>query len=158
MKLIVKHHPHLAGVQPPDFEKLKKMAKQFRSPHKWFEENSLKEVAYEESTWALDTNGQPQNWEYTYDVVYKLTSHEVHVTSVALELRIAECLENTNYPSPFRFAERTAEKEGDHALLNVCLHSQAATEHVFHAFNISVNSVSGAFTEWARVAGVSNPE
>jgi hypothetical protein len=155
MSLIAKHHPHLADARSPDYDQLMKMAKQFKSPHKWFPENSLKEVAYEKSTWAVDEFGDPQQWEYTYDIVYKLASHEVHATSVALEMRVADFLENSRYPAAFTFKGPTSEGDGDNAAFNGALHSYAAVEHVFHAFDMTVpETIRIQFQKWQKVVGV----
>jgi hypothetical protein len=155
LTLIGKHHPHLANARSPDYDQLMAMAKQFKSPHKWYPEPSLKEVVYEKSTWALDDLGEPASWEYAYDIVYKLTSHEVHATSVALEERIAEFLESSRYPAAFKFSPFKANSEGDNAIVNVCTHCQAATEHVFHAFDFEVPpKIRAQFEEWSRAIGV----
>ena len=155
MTVIAKHHPHLAGAKPPDYDQLMKMAKEFKSPHKWFPEQSLKEVAYEKSTWAFDDTGNPQQWEYAYDIVYKLASHEVHSTSVALEGRVADFLENSRYPDSFKFSKPKEDFEGDNALVNACIYTQAAIEHVFHAFDIAVpTAIREAFQEWQKAFGL----
>jgi hypothetical protein len=154
MAIVSKHHPHLASARSPDYDKLMKMAKKFKSPHKWYPEASLKEVAYEKSTWALDEHGKPEHWEYTYDVVYKLTSHEVHSTSVAIESRVADFLENSRYPEAFGISGPTKEFEGNNALVNACIHAQAAIEHVFHAFEIDVRAIRKKFEDWQTVTGL----
>ncbi len=155
MGLIAKHHPHLAYARSPDYDQLMSMAKQFKSPHKWFSEPSLKEVAYEKSTWAVNEFGDPQQWEYTYDIVYKLASHEVHATSVALETRIADFLENSRYPPAFTFSEQAPEENGDNAAFNAALHSYAAVEHTFHAFDMAVpQEIRDEFQKWQRIVSV----
>jgi hypothetical protein len=158
MNLVGKHHSHLSGTVPPEYPKLLDMAKQFKSPHKWYPEPSLKEVAYEESTWATDALGQPEKWEHAYDIVYKLCSHEVHATSVALGERIAGFRENSRQPSAFMFSGPTFESDGDSAILNACIYSQAAIEHVFHAFDIAVPpSLRAEFGEWQKAIGIGSP-
>jgi hypothetical protein len=153
--IIAKHHPHLATARSPDYDELMKMAKKFRSPNKWFAEASLKSLAYEESTWALDEAGRPERWDYAYDIVYKFASHEVHATSVALELRIADFLVTSNYPPPFAFSKTRPLEDGDNAAFNSALYSYAAVEHVFHGFDIAVPvPIRDAFKDWQRDVGV----
>jgi hypothetical protein len=158
LTLIGKHHPHLANARPPDYEQLMKMAKNFKSPHRWYSEPSLKEIAYEKSTWAVDNLGQPEQCEYAYDIVYKLTSHEVHATSVALETKIADFLENSRYPAAFKFSKSTSNFEGDNSIVNVCIYVQAAIEHVFHAFDFQVPfEIRTQFQIWKGSVGIENP-
>jgi hypothetical protein len=157
-QLMAKHHPQLKAARPPDYEELMAAAKQFKSPYKWYEENSLKEVAYEKSTWALNEAGDPEDWEYAYDFVYKLASHEVHATSVALELRVAEFFENSRYPPSFKFSKPTSPSDGDYAIVNVCTHCQAAILHVFHAFDVEVPArINQEFENWRAAAGIASP-
>ena len=149
MKVIEKHHTHLSGTVPPEYAKLLNMAKQLKSPHKWYPEPSLREVAYEESTWAIDALGQPEKWEHAYDIIYKLCSHEVHATSVARESASRDFWENSRQPSAFKFSCPTLESDGDNAVVNACVYCQAAIEHVFHAFDLAVPpAVRAQFSEW----------
>jgi hypothetical protein len=155
MAAISRHHPELANNRPPDYEQLMRMAKTFKSPHKWYPENTLKEVACEKSTWVFDDSGRPQDCEYTYDIVYKFASHEVHATSVALEMRIADLLHYSNYPSAFTFSKKTQNSKGDNAIVNACIHCQAAVEHLCHAFGIAVPPrVQEQFEEWQKAIGI----
>jgi Family of unknown function (DUF5677) len=155
-KLIDKHHPHLANSYSPDHVRLIELAKQFKSPHKWFEAGvTIKEAACEESTWATDLNGEPERWEYGYDVVYKFTSHEVHATSVALWSRIKDFYTNSNYPSAFKFSKPEREANADTAIVNVCIALHASIEHLFHAFDMQVpTKIREAFGSWQKAAGI----
>jgi hypothetical protein len=134
-----------------------KMAEGFKSPHSWFLDGQrLRDVIYEQSTWPLDDSGQLPDWEYTYDIVYKLASHEVHATSVALASRIGEFFMYSNYPPVFKFSKTSSNSVGDNAAVNVCVHVQAAIEHVFHAFDMPVpQAIREEFGTWQRAVGLS---
>jgi hypothetical protein len=125
---------------------------------KWFEDGtSLKEAAYEKSTWAVDPQGQPEQWEYGYDVVYKFTSHEVHATGVALWSRINKFFENSNYPSAFKFSRPEEESNAETAIINVCIYLQASIEHLFHAFDMPIPSkIVEQFAIWQQTVGLGN--
>jgi Family of unknown function (DUF5677) len=154
--LIAKHHPHISEGFSGDHAMLMELAKQFKSPHKWFEDGvSLKEAAYEKSTWAVNDKGEPEQWEYSYDVVYKFTSHEVHATSVALWSRINKFFERTNFPAAFKFSSNGQESNADTALVNVCIYTQASIYHLFHAFEIAMpQRLLDQFHSWQQTVGI----
>ena len=153
LKMIGKHHPNLSNIRSSDHEQLE-MANQFKSPHSWFpEDKKLKDVAFEDSTWAFDEAGEPENQKYSYDIIYKLTSHEVHSTSVALEPRIADFSTCSRLPTAFKFCTSQPLSAGDNAVVNACNHSHHALVCVFHAFGFEIPSaVQTAFNEWELAA------
>ena len=136
-KIVSKHHPALDVNWPADSNRLRSTAKTFKSAHKWMEEN-VKELAYEKSTWALDENGKPQSWEYSYDAVYKFTSHEVHATAIALHGRLQQFYESSRYPGAFKFSTVNGRRVGGTAVFNVWLHLHAAAAHICHAFDLKI--------------------
>jgi hypothetical protein len=134
--IIAKHHPHLSSKLD---EETLMMAKNFKSAHQWLPEGvNVQKLAYAKSTWAVDKDGKPEEWEYSYDVIYKFTSHDVHATSVALYSKIASFSENSRYPPAFKFSKQTRRSDGDTAALNACIHLQGAIEVVFHGFGMQV--------------------
>jgi hypothetical protein len=156
-QIVAKYHPNSSGRFSSDHEMLLEKAKQFKSFHKWFEED-LKAAACEASAWKVDDSGAPDKWDYVYDVPYRYTSHEVHATSVALQARIAEFFTYSRCPPSFAFAKRTLLNDGIDSVFTVCLYSQAAVDCVFHGFDLKVpTSIPERFADCKTAFRLTDP-
>ena len=80
----------------PNREQLLEKAKAFKHPHNWTgRPDQTKMMAMVGDDWENDSSGNPLKCEFDYELMYKLTSHYVHPTVVALKSHAIE------RPGPF---------------------------------------------------------
>jgi hypothetical protein len=61
-----------------------RIATKYPNPHSW-SGKTLKDIALEPDTFELDANGKPAVHDVPYVIMFRLTSHYVHPTIVALK-------------------------------------------------------------------------
>lgn len=122
-----------------DHAELLSMAKQFSSPYNWrLEGKTLKDIAYEPSTWAKNSDGSPEVWEYAYDVIYRLASHEAHATCLALGPDFSRYTTGCNFPPPFDFVFNGTESDGFSALFNSWLFLHGCVIQISHILGLDI--------------------
>jgi hypothetical protein len=122
-----------------DHEDLLKLAKQYNTPYNWRPDGeTLKDIAYEPSTWATNSDGTPQVWEYAYDVVYRLMSHQAHATCIAVGPDFARFSPKYNFTPAFDFSFKGVISDGFDALFGAWLFLHAALLEVFHFFGLDL--------------------
>jgi len=78
--VITTYWPHLSPSANPTTARI---AINYPRAHSW-SGKTLKEMAFEPDTFELDANGKPATHGFPYDAMFRLTSHYVHPTIVAL--------------------------------------------------------------------------
>lgn len=85
IKIITKHYPGEDLSNVPNLDAVLKEAKKYPSPHRWTGMgDQTKKMAIEDDEYEKDANGDPVNFEFDYEVIFKWTSHFVHPTVIAL--------------------------------------------------------------------------
>jgi hypothetical protein len=122
-----------------DHAQLLAIAKQFNSPHNWRVRGmTVKDIAYEPSSWAKDGNGDPEVWEYAYDAIYRLTSHEAHATCVAVGGDFERFSKSYRFPPAFDFNFKGTLSDGMSSLFNASLFMHASILHVFYRLDLAI--------------------
>jgi hypothetical protein len=143
-----------------DHEELLKLAKQYDKPYNWRPNGeTLKDIAYEPSTWATNNDGTPQVWEYAYDVVYRLMSHEAHATCIAIGPDFARFSPRHNFPPAFDFCFKGTPSDGFDALFGSWLFLHAALIELSHFFSLAIpQDVQALYDELRTRFGVADSE
>jgi hypothetical protein len=84
LRMAAKHLP--GKVLPQLDQRFVEMAKQYPSPHSWFQSHGghVKAMAMEPDTYEVDGQGNPITQDFDYEHVYSQTSHFVHATIISL--------------------------------------------------------------------------
>lgn len=88
IKVFEKYYPHIQNqaLDPETEEELAKIAADYNNPYDWTgEKYKTSALAHEPSTYEFDANGVGTTAAFTYDAIYRYTSHFVHSTIRALD-------------------------------------------------------------------------
>jgi hypothetical protein len=141
-----------------DHEDLLKLAKQYDNAYNWRPDGeTLKDIAYEPSTWATNSDGTPQVWEYAYDVVYRLMSHQAHATCIAVGPDFARFSPQYNFPPAFDFSFKGVISDGFDAIFGAWLFLHASLIEISYFFSLAIPEEIQALHDELRARfGVAN--
>ncbi len=134
--LIDKYYGNQDREYSEDHEVLMQLAGDFKTPNSWYEKGNLKEVASEPSTWLTNDDGEAETVEYIYDVPYRLMSHQVHSTCIAVDSDLRRMTVRSNWREPFKLESKQQTKNGTDALFTVWMHLHYAAECAMHGMNL----------------------
>ncbi len=83
VKIFEKYYPHIHNqpLDPQTEEELGKIAADYNNPYDWTGERyKTSALAHEPSTYEFDANGVGTTAAFTYEAIYRYTSHFVHST------------------------------------------------------------------------------
>jgi hypothetical protein len=115
-KIIAKFYPTRSIPNTLEHQEYLEVAKEYKRPNEWTGlHGQTKEMAREPDTYEFDSDGEPINCEFDYEVIYKWTSHYTHGTILSVESHLPEAEE------PFRIRARSRVESGKaaSALFNV---------------------------------------
>jgi hypothetical protein len=131
-KIISKYYPGAVPNYSPKHLEMLETAKQFKDPHNWSGKR-LRDLAMEDDTFETLPDGSPFRWEFDYEVMYKLSSHYVHGTIIAID-------EHATGPrQPFRVKSGPTVKKGDLALFNLVLYLHRSLIAAFRSINYEIS-------------------
>jgi hypothetical protein len=110
INIIQKYYPTTPLSLPSHHAEMMKIAKAYKHPHSWSGlPGAVKAMAQEDDAFQNDANGKPMRCEFDYEVIYKWTSHYVHVTAVAVDTHAVEARSPFAVHSRKRFGFRLKE-------------------------------------------------
>lgn len=139
--VVTKYYPTRIPKFREDHDRMMELAKQIKDAHRW-SGKSVRALAMEEDVFDVMPDGSPLKWEFDYEAIYKLSSHYVHGSVVAVD-------EHAMAPGqPFKVNSDPRSRLGDTALFNVAMYLHKSFVAAFRCMNYDMSeAMNGKFDE-----------